>query len=151
MIRATGIDWRATNWRALGAEQIDHAPPEGRLVAFHRAVWQVRSVILPIGLDDRDMPVWGAAGRPDPISAETWVGWPYLVDALWIAGHRPADPAADGIPLHAFVRVGAKLHGGARRWNLYPATGRWPQCSCCGEPMPCHADQTAARAAPVAA
>lgn len=50
----------------------------------------------------------------------------------WDGSDTPIPPAS--ITIRAFRRWAGPT------WDLYPESGRWPQCSCCGEPMPCRAE-----------
>lgn len=108
-------------------------PIPGRLIAYHHAVWRVDAIRLP-DLDGDAQQAWLDAGMPD---LDTWPGRPYDVDVTWIGGHRPDALQPD--------HTKGAIHIPARRhqyipWQHYPPSGRWPQCSCCGEPMPCRAE-----------
>jgi hypothetical protein len=119
-----------THWDPLGTWSRQR-PDVGALVAREHAVWRVTAVTDTTPTDaDRD--VWMDAGMPDP-----WRGRPYRVDLAWVAGARPAV-AGDG-EFAAWVNVPAEAYP-RRRWEVYPVSGRWPRCSCCGEPMPCRAE-----------
>lgn len=61
-----------------------------------------------------------------------------------------AHPFLGGEPYHLMVEkiadpeprrhYGMRVPGRFREFYVYPQSGRWPQCSCCGEPMPCRAE-----------
>lgn len=135
-------------WQPLGATSIDHPPPAHRLFAFGHAVWHVDQVVWPAPITDTDRAAWEEAGCPDPADPGSWHGWPYTVDATWVAGWRDEKPA--GPPLRLRLRSAART-GYGRKWWIYPPSNRFPRCSCCGEPMPCRQDlidtQVAAEAA----
>jgi hypothetical protein len=99
-------------------------------------VWKVAAVV-DLDLDDDDRDAWMRAGMPD---IPTWPGRPYRVRVDYVAGLRP-DWVEDGREgRQGGLTVRAEAFGGAGRWHLYPESNRWPQCSCCGEPMPCRAE-----------
>jgi hypothetical protein len=107
-------------------------PSVGDLIAQNHAVWRVEQV-TDQPLDDADREEWLACGMPE---LATWARRPYRVALEWIAGKEPNWPKhGDGRRLGA-VRVPA---GKYASWRVYQGE-RWPQCSCCGEPMPCRAE-----------
>lgn len=115
-------------------------PGVGDLVAMEHAVWRVVHVADTPVLDDRDLKAWEDAGRPD---LGTWRERPYVVRVAYVGGHIAPEwrirdePALGGPGRYGTVRVNTHAYG--RRWHVYEA-GRWPACSCCGEPMPCRAE-----------
>jgi hypothetical protein len=113
-------------------------PPVGRLVFYADAVWAVTAVEA-LDLDDDDRDRWLAEGMPDP---GTWWAAPYRVDVKHIGGRRPHDDD-DGEPVdEGSISVHTRhIHSPDFRWWVYPESGRWPRCSCCGDPMPCRADR----------
>jgi hypothetical protein len=123
----------------LGASEIAFPPPAGRLIAHQHAVWRIHQVQIPAEFTGDDRQMWLDAGCPDPAELDRWTGWPYIVHAVWVAGERPSWAPATG-PVVAKLRVPASPWGGKNTWHLYPESGRWPQCSCCGGPMPCRAE-----------
>lgn len=119
-------------WLPLATRTHCTRPAAGDLVATEHAVWRIVEVRdLPI-IDDADRETWTRYGMPDP---ETWTQRPYEVAADWVAG---APPRWDrpGRRRRGVIRVPAAA---LAVWKVYPG-GRWPQCSCCGEPMPCRAE-----------
>lgn len=119
-----------STWSPLGTWPRQR-PEVGRLVAREHGVWRVAAVTdLPV--DEAAREIWVDIGMP-----EVWPGRPYRVDLDWVAGARPAR-AGDG-PFDAWVNVPAEAYP-RHQWDVYPPSGRWPQCSCCGEPMPCQAE-----------
>jgi len=58
---------------------------------------------------------------------------PGRLHAEWVGGARPAWAEPDQPNLTG--RIDDPRRGSC--WYVYPASGRWPMCSCCGEPMPC--------------
>lgn len=104
-------------------------PQPGQLIAFRHAVWRVEKV-QDRPLSDADRDKWLDAGMPD---LATWRR-PYRVEAQWVAGAEPEwlTPAQT----RGKIDVPADTY---MTWNVYEG-GRWPRCSCCGEPMPCRAE-----------
>lgn len=125
-------------WIPLGAEQTTDPPAVGDLYADLHAVWRVDQVDNPSALRPADIPAWTAAGRPDPAQPQQWDGWPYIVHASWVDGHRH-HAVKHHLRLRALRRIPARGTGQRTLWHRYP-TGRWPRCSCCGEPMPCRTE-----------
>lgn len=121
-----------STWSPLQAT-LQRRPKPGDVIARDHAVWQVTAV-ADVPLSDADRDVWLEAGMPDLAS---WNGRPYRVDVDWVAGARPDWAAADG-PVPARMDVPAERYP-RHRWEVY-RSGRWPRCSCCGEPMPCRAE-----------
>lgn len=110
-------------------------PPVGQLIAYEHAVWRVTAV-TDLMLSEADREIWLAAGMPDQ---DTWRGRPYRVDVQFVGGARPAWAEHEETDLSGHADTPA-ISGGGRLWYLYPTSGRWPACSCCGEPMPCRAE-----------
>lgn len=54
-----------------------------------------------------------------------------------VGGVRPAEPRGH-VPPDGQYRFSVPLADAG--WYVYPKTGRWPMCGCCGEPMPCRAE-----------
>lgn len=122
-------------WRPAGTRDHYGQPVTGGLIAYRHAVWRVVAVTdLPV-LDDADRDVWIAAGMP---ALEEWKWRPYQVDVDWVGGDNPGWTPQDLAKGQPTIRIPAG-HG-PHRWCVYPASGRWPVCSCCGEPMPCRAE-----------
>lgn len=120
------------DWSPLGADT-RYRPEPGNLIAHTHAVWRVTAV-TDLALSDADRDIWMDAGMPD---LATWRHRPCRVNVQWIAGARPDWADTDGQVPAAHVDVPASW---SASWYVYPASGRWPQCSCCGEPMPCRAE-----------
>ncbi|MFI1194060.1 hypothetical protein ACH4T9_12495 [Micromonospora sp. NPDC020750] len=118
-------------WYPHHTQTVYQPPTAGRLIGRDHAVWQILKVTNS-DLSDRDREMWLDAGAPD---LATWKGRPYSVDLRWVAGARPPwntdDDGLDGC---------VEIPAGRSTWHLYPESGRWPSCSCCGEPMPCRAE-----------
>jgi len=124
-----------SRWRPTGTCSHYGPPKVGSLIAREHAVWRV-ALVHDLPLSDADREVWLAAGMPD---LETWRGRPYKIGIDWVGGLRPAwAPEDRQVPL-GFSKVPAVRFGGYE-WHTYPDSGRWPVCSCCGEPMPCRAE-----------
>jgi hypothetical protein len=77
---------------------------------------------------DEDAAAWERAGHPDP-----WKYAPYRLLVEYVAGQRDEHVRHDRLAWR--VRANS-MHS----WNVYPPSGRWPMCSCCGEPVPCRAE-----------
>lgn len=121
-------------WRPLNTET-EARPERGALIALNHAVWRVTEVIdLPFNDADRD--IWINHGMPDPV---TWRRRPYRIHVDFVGGARPnwAPPDGPVQPSQADVRTD-NYH--PLLWRVYRSRERWPQCSCCGEPMPCRAE-----------
>lgn len=118
------------HWHPRGTRHTYDRPEAGDLVAVDHAVWRVTSVgDIPLH-DDADREAWLAAGMPD---LTTWRRRPYAVNVTHVGGKPPRRPGKDG-------QYGMRIPADdLRSWEVYPR-GRWPQCSCCGEPMPCRAE-----------
>ena len=107
-------------------------PETGELIAHKHAVWRVvRVEDLPLSDADRD--VWLNAGMPDP---EIWLARPYRITLDWVAGAKPPWAKDGDDRKRGTISVPARAHPW---WHVYTSE-RWPQCSCCGEPMPCRAE-----------
>jgi hypothetical protein len=119
------------SWVPLRTEH-KHRPEAGDLIAQDHAVWRVEQV-ADLPLDDADRQKWLDHGMPDP---ETWPQRPYQVNAEWVGGKEPAWSKRGGSRKLGIIRVPA---GKYTSWRVYQGE-RWPQCSCCGEPMPCRAE-----------
>lgn len=118
-------------WSPLLADLRTGRPDPGDLIASAHTVWRVIRV-EDLDLDDNDTAIWISAGMP----AE-WTRRPYRVTFEYVAGARPSW-AAPGKPVG---RSGLDVRGGnLGTWYVYRESGRWPMCSCCGEPMPCRAE-----------
>lgn len=110
-------------------------PPVGSLIAREHAVWRVTAV-ADLPLSDADREVWLERGMPD---LATWRGRPVDISVEYVGGARP-DRAEEGRPVpSAHMKIPATALA-CRSWDIYPESGRWPMCSCCGEPMPCRAE-----------
>lgn len=105
-------------------------PTPGDVIAYDHAVWHVTAV-ANVDLDDDARQVWVEAGMPD---LDTWRGRPYEVTVSWLGGAR-LDGMESPDDNEGFLEIPA---GRWITWYVY-TDGRWPQCSCCGEPMPCRA------------
>lgn len=126
---------RRQRWLPRGAQSISDPPQAGNLIAREHAVWLVTSTVnLPLSDSDRD--VWLESGMPD---LETWRGRPQRINVQWVAGARPKWARPDGLVPNAHVNLPAERFR-SHDWHVYPPSGRWPVCSCCGEPMPCRAE-----------
>lgn len=122
---------RNRQWHPLNT--VDRSRPEtGQLVAFRHAVWRaVKVENSPLTDNDRD--VWLERGMPD---LDRWHQRPYKVTVEWVGGAVPDWAAGGDERKRGTIHIPA---GDRQQWNVYPR-GRWPQCSCCGEPVPCRAD-----------
>lgn len=121
------------DWYPLGTERCYGRPQAGQLLAYKHSVWRVANVD-DVLLDDADREAWLKRGMPD---LESWRERPYRIGLDWIGGARPPWAKSDSDDRkHGTLDIPA---GAYSTWNVY-ATGRWPQCSCCGEPMPCRAE-----------
>lgn len=122
-----------TEWRPTGARNTnyDRRPKVGSLIPQAHAVWRVVAVEA-VELNDDDRDHWESAGSP---SLETWTQRPYQVRVEHVGGVAPKRITKSG----TYVLV--VRSGQIKFWPSYP-NNRWPQCSCCGEPMPCTAELT---------
>lgn len=117
-------------WVPFGAYHRHGQPKVGELLGHEHGVWQVTEVVkLPLSDADRDR--WLESGMPD---LGTWWRRPYEVHVVQVGGVRPGW-AAEGA-VKGTMTPNLERHAG---WYVYPG-GRWAQCSCCGEPMPCRAE-----------
>lgn len=120
-----------TSWYPLRATLQWRLPDPGQLLAWDHAVWRVLDVLDRAQADwtDDTLTAWQEQGMPDPA---TWDQRPVSVGLEWVGGKRPEAMRGDR---------GTLLSRGGRltTWHVYDS-GRWPQCSCCGEPMPCQAE-----------
>lgn len=108
-------------------------PEPADLIALDHAVWRVTDVgdtkRTPEEAADHAAHTAERAAHGQP----SWDRPPYLVVATWVAGKAPARVNPKGI---YHMRVPADA---LQSWHVYDGD-RWPQCSCCGEPMPCQAE-----------
>jgi hypothetical protein len=123
-------DWYPLRTRTLWCA----APPPGAVIALHHAAWTVEQV-TPLDLDPHDRDQWLAEHMPN---LDTWTLRPVRLDLRHLGGARPSK-AGDGWAGVATITIRARHGYEPRTWHLY-GDGRWPQCSCCGEPMPCRAE-----------
>lgn len=108
-------------------------PQDGDLVAIGHAVWRVSNVAdVPLDDDDRDQ--WLKARMPE---IESWPLRPFQADIDHVAGAIPSWASTEAVVDTAVVTIRVRTNF---MWPVYPKSGRWPQCSCCGEPMPCQAE-----------
>lgn len=122
-------------WLPTGTNSHPGPPAVGALIAHDHAVWTVAAVTT-LELTEEDRQRWMAAGMPD---LDTWRDRPYRLSVQFVAGARPAwAPEGKAVPPGRVNVPGSEFNG--RWWDTYPASGRWPMCSCCGEPMPCRAE-----------
>lgn len=125
----------ADRWRPLLAAAQYRPPAPGDLVARDHAVWRVLEVVdLPLTGADREL--WLEAGMPD---LPAWKGRPCVVALDFVAGARPAWAPPEGAVPGGKVTLTAQRYTG-QEWRVYPSSGRWPACSCCGDPMPCRTE-----------
>jgi hypothetical protein len=101
-------------------------PEAGDLIGYRHAVWRVINV-ADVERDAAEAEEYVKAGRP------AWLRNPYKVDVKWIGGAKPGWVERDP------ETVGTMRVSRGHAWDVY-RDGRWPQCSCCGEPMPCRAE-----------
>jgi hypothetical protein len=117
-------------WPDCVTRSHEFRPEVGWLVAINHAVWEITAVEdVTLNVDDRANQASWEVHRP----GVEWKRRPFKATTRLVGGVRP-DWIADGenegtIAVHCCDSI---------TWNVYPA-GRWPQCSCCGEPMPCRA------------
>lgn len=116
-------------WTPHGTRSHYGRPPVGALIAVQHGVWRITNV-TDAALSDADADMWRDLGCPDP-----WKNRPHDIALDHVGGHLP-----DGIDAKEGAWLSIPGSAGARRWDLYPDSERWPQCSCCGEPMPCRAE-----------
>lgn len=119
-----------SRWYPVGAQAVWDAQLSGRLLAYEYGVYRVVSVdpVHTANWSDDDRAVWLKEGMPDP-----WRRAPYRLLVEYVAGKRAKELRHERMAWH----VPAGSHA---VWHCYPETGRWPMCSCCGEPMPCQAE-----------
>lgn len=125
------LSMRSRNWYPLHTRH-QNRPDASQLVAYQHAVWRIVKVEDAL-LSETDREKWLDCGMPD---LETWQQRPYRVTMDWVGGAKP--PWTDDGDDHkrGTVDIPAAKYF---QWDVY-AGGRWPQCSCCGEPMPCRAE-----------
>lgn len=125
---------RQHEWLPLRATPSTDIPTKGDLVAIAHSVWRITDVTGRT-FDDTDERRWVAAGRPD---RATWRERPYHLTGIFLGGSLPdwgqQYQGEEGNLQGIFAGVGVQT-----RWFVYTG-GRWPRCSCCGEPMPCRAE-----------
>lgn len=119
-------------WYPACTERCDGHPDAGQMLAYMHAVWIVISV-EDTPLTDADREVWIDRGMPD---LETWRDRPYRISMEWVGGAQPPWAMDGDTRRRGNLSIPA---GKYTSWDVYPS-GRWPQCSCCGEPMPCRAE-----------
>lgn len=102
-------------------------PDVGDVIGQDHRVWRITGVDDVPLLDDADRDYWISVGMPD---LATWSQRPFRVRVVHVGGPIPmgAKPGKEFV-----MRVGPRQYV---TWHVYPG-GRWPQCSCCGDPMPC--------------
>lgn len=128
---------RDFGWSPLATERCYTQPAVGQLIAYKHGVWRVTD-ITDLPLDEEGRQVWEQQNGPD---LETWGGRPLRLALDWVGGVLPES--AKGRTRGTLDTIAGKYPV----WHVYPS-GRWPQCSCCGEPMPCRTelqDQEVAR------
>lgn len=118
-------------WRAMASQHRYVRPEVGDLVPMNHGVWRITGVDDQPILEDADRDAWVSAGMPD---IDTWRYRPYRVEATHVGGYISEKLAKKR---RGVIRVGPSTP--YISWDYYPG-GRWPQCSCCGEPMPCRAE-----------
>jgi hypothetical protein len=128
----TGDGWVARD------TQIRYGPPQvGATIALDHSVWRVEAV-EDVPLTGDEVETWARAQSPDPT---TWAGRPYILTMRHLGGVYPNWVTSHiQVTQLAAVRVQATISRAGAPWMVYPPTGRWPMCSCCGEPMPCRAE-----------
>ncbi len=118
----------------MGAKLTWDVPEAGQMFACNHAVWRVLRA-EDRALSDDDRTLWLDAGMPD---LATWCDRPRVLHVQYQGGARPDWAPADDTFEARFDVPASKAR---RTWYVYPESGRWPQCSCCGEPMPCRAER----------
>jgi hypothetical protein len=107
-------------------------------MAYKHAVWRVESCApLERALwNESDEQAWLSSGMPDP-----WADGPYRMEVQHVGGVRQANlrEGRGALTVHLPYSRSGQWVPTSRSWHVYP-TERWPQCSCCGEPMPCQAE-----------
>lgn len=130
------VSARSGRWHPVCTQtKYDRRPAAGDIVPMDHAVWRITEVVdIPLSDTDRrkydEQAAW-TKGRLAP--AEEWDLRPFRVAAEWVGGVKP-EWVTPGQKVGS-ITVRSNQH---RFWQVYPG-GRWPQCSCCGEPMPCRA------------
>jgi hypothetical protein len=111
-------------WFPLGTHTVHGCPDLGSVVAFEHAVWRVVEI--------RDLPadqyrdadrLYGGKHRPQVVRLRPM----RLVD-------HPDPVKARSEDVHY-----GSLH--VWSWSVYPDPEHYPVCACCGEPMPCRAEE----------
>lgn len=114
-------------------------PPAGSVIGYARGVWRVTAsrYLTEIEWNDADRERYRSLGQRDRLA---WRWAPYRVEVEFVGGILPdafkasvSDAPTGALDVHADRR--------SPDWWVYPH-GRWPRCSCCGEPMPCRAELT---------
>jgi hypothetical protein len=122
-------------WLPLGTVGRNR-PAAGQLLAHKHTVWRVIRV-EDIELTDKDRDTWINFGAPD---LTTWGGRPYRITVHWAGGVKPDWAEREDGDFTSLREGHLDVPAGSyKMWNVYPG-GRWPQCSCCSEPMPCRAE-----------
>jgi hypothetical protein len=114
-------------WYPLGTHRSyeTRRPSPGTLLAQAHAVWRVVSVT------DLDRKAWTDDDKANPARP------PFRVNVNFVGGKQPTrtlDEKGEPLVFHQDVHALQWTP-----WDVYQG-GRWPQCSCCGEPMPCRAE-----------
>lgn len=120
------------DWYPLATRRHYRRPEAGQLIAYKHAVWSVVRTEDAL-LSDADRQVWLNSGAPD---LNDWRDAPYRLVLDWVGGAAPPWAEKGDERKRGTLTIPA---GAFRSWHVYP-DGRWPQCSCCGEPMPCRAE-----------
>lgn len=122
------------NWNPLGTTWAHtHRAEVGWLVAQKHAVWKILAIDdLPMTPEEQNSAdSWMRYGPGGP-----WPNRPYRASAQWVGGVKPDWVTPDQDTGKMVIRPDRYVS-----WRYYP-DGRWPQCSCCGEPMPCRESLT---------
>jgi hypothetical protein len=123
---------RNREWSPLNTRR-ESRPTTGQLIAYLHAVWRVDKV-ENTPLSDADRELWLKHNMPD---LDTWHHRPYRITVEWVGGAEPPWAEQDDSRRRGTLTIPAGR--GWHDWHVYPS-GRWPQCSCCGEPVPCRAE-----------
>jgi hypothetical protein len=112
---------RGGPWRPAMTHSHYDRPEVGAIIALQHAVWRVTAV--------NDVPL-----TPDEIERKANHPWKtartsYEVRLKRVGGSIPGHPEWKS----GTQRISFTDH---YSWEVY-RDGRWPKCSCCGEPMPC--------------
>lgn len=107
----------------------ERIPQVGWLIGQDHAVWEITEV-RNVKMTTEDLEHWARFGARQ---VETWHRRPFRVKVRWVGGVKPEWVTGDHDEGSIVIRPDHYT-----RWEVYPG-GRWPKCSCCGEPMPCRA------------